>query len=162
MKKLTLSLLLAGMAAMAAGPASAGVTVKFSQPEQYQDMPFAAWDRDELLKELELHFSKLAKNLPEGMDLKIEVLDLDLAGRLKPMFRGRDDIRILTGGADWPHMKLRYTLERDGKVVATGEDHLSNMAYLERINRYMSGDPLRYEKQMVDDWFKEKIAGRCG
>jgi hypothetical protein len=160
MNKLTLSLLLAGVAAMAAGPATAGVTVKFLQAEQYQDMPFAGWQRDEVLKDLETHFGKLAKNLPEGMDLKIEVLDLDLAGHIKPMFRGRDDIRILNGGADWPHMKLRYTLERDGKVVAGGEDQLSNMAYLQRLNRYFSGDPLRYEKQMVDDWFKDKIAGR--
>jgi hypothetical protein len=160
MNKLTLSLLLAGVAAMAAGPATAGVKVSFLQGDQYQDMPLASWQREDVLKDLEAHFSKLAKALPEGTDLKIEVLDLDLAGRLKPMFRGHDDIRILTGGADWPHMKLRYTLERDGKVVASGEDQLSNMAYLQRANRYFSGDPLRYEKQMMDDWFKEKIASR--
>jgi hypothetical protein len=160
MNRVLRSALLAALASLAAASAWAtDVTVKFANSTGYSDMPFHADDRAEVLKELELHFNKLAKRLPEGTRLTVEVLDLDLAGRILPNFRA-NDIRLLKGGADWPHMHVRYTIERDGKVVATGEDHLSNMAYLDRSNRYMSGDPLRYEKQMVDDWFKEKIAAR--
>jgi hypothetical protein len=160
MNKLLCRLLLASAAVLLAGPAAAGVTVKFSQADQYADMPFAVSDREEVLKDLEAHFTKLAATLPPGVDLAVEVVDLDLAGRIKPMFRGHQDIRVLGGGADWPHMRVRYSITRDGATIASGEDHLSNMAYLERGNRYFSGDPLRYEKQMVDDWFKQKIAVR--
>lgn len=160
MNKLLKRLLLGGVAAMAAGSALAGATVKFTQPEHYMDMPYAEQDRADTLRDLEAHFNKLAEKLPAGVDLKVEVLDLDLAGRVRPAFRGNMDLRVLTGGADWPHMHVRYTLERGGQVIASGEDHLSNMAYLERMNRYVSGDPLRYEKQMMDDWFKQKIAAR--
>ncbi|HZX26131.1 MAG TPA: DUF3016 domain-containing protein [Telluria sp.] len=48
-------------------------------------------------------------------------------------------------------------------MVASGEDRLSNMDYLMRLNIYSSGDPLRYEKQMIDDWFKSdfrRVAAR--
>lgn len=152
--------LLAAVAILASASAWAtDVTVKFANSTKYSDMPFHADDRVVVLKELELHFNKLAQRLPEGTRLNVEVLDLDLAGRIVPNFRF-NDIRLLSGGADWPHMHVRYTIERGGQVLATGEDHLSNMAYLDRANRYMSGDPLRYEKQMVDDWFKEKVAAR--
>ncbi len=27
------------------------------------------------------------------------------------------------------------------------------MAYLQRLNRYAGGEPLRYEKHMLDEWF---------
>lgn len=160
MNSLIRSMLLAAVASIAAGSAWAtDATVKFANPDKFADMPYSSVDREEVLKDLDLHFNKLAKSLPEGTRLNVEVLDLDLAGRIAPTFRAHE-IRLLTGGADWPHMHVRYTIERDGKVLATGEDHLSNMAYMNRINRYSSGDPLRYEKQMVDDWFKEKIAAR--
>ena len=160
MKTVIRSAALAGLFLLSAGSASAGVTVTFSHPENYADLPFSPWDREQILKDLNEHFGRLSAKLPAGQDLKIEVLDVDLAGRLKPGFRGGQDIRILRGGADWPHIHLRYTLESAGQVIASGEEHLSNMMYLDRINRYASGDPLRYEKQMIDDWFKEKIASR--
>lgn len=158
MKTVLRSMALAGLCLLSAGSASAGVTVTFSHPENYVDMPFSPTDREQVLKDLTEHFGKLAASLPPGQDLKIEILDLDLAGRLRPNFRGSgQDIRIMRGGADWPHLHLRYTLESGGQVLASGEEHLSNMNYLDRINRYASGDTLRYEKQMIDDWFKQKI-----
>jgi len=160
MKSAIRSLALASLFLVSAGGASAAVTVTFVQPDQYADLPFSSWDREQVLTDLRAHFTKLSKTLPAGTDLKIEVLDVDLAGRIYPNFRGSHDLRILRGGADWPHMRLRYTVEQDGKLVSSGEDKLSNMMYLDRMNRYFTGDPLRYEKQMIDEWFKEKIAVR--
>jgi hypothetical protein len=160
MKSAIRSLALASLFLVSAGGASAAVTVTFVQPDQYADLPFSSWDREQVLTDLREHFTKLSKTLPAGTDLKIEVLDVDLAGRIYPNFRGSYDLRILRGGADWPHMRLRYTVEQDGKLVSSGEDKLSNMMYLDRMNRYFTGDPLRYEKQMIDEWFKEKIAVR--
>lgn len=153
-------LALAGLVLLSAGAVSASVTTAFSHPENFRDLPFAPTDREQVLKELSDHFARLGKDLPPGQDLRVEVLDLDMAGHIRPSFRGRPDIRILTGGADWPTMVVRYTLESNGKVIASGEDKLSDMDYLQRINRYSDGDTLRYEKRMIDDWFKAKFAPR--
>jgi len=149
--------LLAAAALLSATAAWADVSVTFVKPEDYADVPRNAIDRERTLKEFSDYFASLNKKLPPGQDLKIEVLDIDLAGRLYPRRNGADDIRILRGGADWPHMHLRYTLEQDGKVLRSGDEQLSNMAYEMRLNRYSDGDPLRYEKQMLDDWFDKSI-----
>lgn len=143
-------------------PAAAAVTVTFVQPENFRDMPFATAERQQVLKELGEHFAKLEKSLPPGQDLKVDVTDLDMAGRMVPNFRGKQDIRVLRGGADWPHMTVRYTLLSHGKVIDSGEDQLSDMAYMDHINSYSDGDTLRYEKRMVDDWFNRKFAARKG
>ena len=140
-------------------PASAAVTVTFVHPESYRDMPFSPIDREHILKDLGEYFVKLEKALPPGQDLAIEVLDLDLAGRMLPSVRAGQDLRVLRGQADWPHMQLRYTLSANGTVISSGQDQLSDMAYMDRINVYSSGDSLRYEKRMVDDWFKKKFVG---
>jgi hypothetical protein len=112
-----------------------------------------------VLKDLEEHFAKLGATLPPGQDLRIEVMELDLAGRLRPNFRGQE-LRVLSGGADWPHMVLRYTLEANGHVLYSGEDEIKDMMYLNRLNRYMDGDSLRYEKRMIDEWFMHKFTPR--
>jgi hypothetical protein len=151
---------LAGLFGLSAGGASAAVTVTFSHPENYRDLPFATADRERVLKDLGEYFASLGKDLPAGQDLRVEVTDLDMAGRIHPNFRGVQDLRILRGGADWPHMALRYSLESNGRVIAGGEEHLSDMTYLDRINRYSDGDTLRYEKRMIDDWFKNKFVPR--
>jgi hypothetical protein len=153
-------LALAGLVLLSAGGASASVTTAFSHPQNFRDLPFATSDREQVLRDLADHFARLGKQLPPGQDLKVEVMDLDMAGYIRPNFRGRQDIRVLRGGADWPSMVVRYTLESNGKVIASGEDTLRDMDYLGRINRYSDGDMLRYEKRMIDDWFKAKFAQR--
>jgi hypothetical protein len=85
------------------------------------------------------------------------VLDVDLAGRMYPR-RGGDEIRVMNGGADWPRLHLRYTLEAGGQLLRSGDDELSNMNYQDRINRYGADDALRYEKQMLDEWFAKRFA----
>lgn len=157
MNTLSRALALAALCAVTAGPGWAGVTVTFTNPEKYADMPFDQSDRQRVLKELTDHFTRLAARLPAGQDLKVDILDIDLAGREIPFRRYGSDVRVMKGGADWPHIHLRYTIEANGQVLQSGDDHLDNMMYLERLNRYSSGDSLRYEKQMIDDWYKSKI-----
>lgn len=152
---------LAGLVLLSAGSACAGIaTVSFAQPERFSDVPFVPWERERVLKDLTAHFNKLAATLPEGQDLNIEVLDVDLAGQT---WRGRwsnPDLRVMSGRADWPHLTLRYSITQGGRVLSSGEERLSDMSYLHRHNRYYNGDALRYEKKMIDDWFKERIAAR--
>ena len=158
MKPLLRQLALAGLFLLSAGAAPAAVTVSYDHPENFTDLPFTPWDREQVLKELAEHFQKLGKALPPGQDLKIDVLDVDLAGREQPSRRGAHEIRVLKGEADWPRIHLRYSLEAGGKVIKSGDAQISDMMYMGRLNRYSDGDTLQYEKQMLDDWFKKTIA----
>lgn len=137
-----------------AANAAATVTVTFTQPEGYVDMPFAPWDKERVMKDLQSHFEKLGAKLPLGQDLKVEVLDIDLAGRIEPQLRFGHDIRILKGRADWPAIQLRYSIESQGKVLRSGDARVDDKSYLDHVNRYSANESLRYEKRMLDDWFK--------
>lgn len=158
--KQILKTLVAGSLLLASVAASAAVTVNFVKPDDYPDMPFSPGDRDAILKELGDHFAKLGKNLPNGTDVRIDVLDLDLAGRLEPSRRGDRDLRILRGGADWPRMSVHYSIESGGKVVNSGDAQLQDMNYQFNARRSNDSDPLRYEKHMIDEWFYKTIAPR--
>lgn len=146
--------LVAALALVASSGAWAGVQVHFDKPDQYSDVPFSTRDREQVLAGLADHFLWLGKSLPPGQELKIEITDVDLAGREDMSRRGASELRVMNGRADWPRIRLRYALEKNGKVIASGNASLSDMSYLQRINRYSSSDSLRYEKQMIDDWFR--------
>jgi len=149
---------LAGLLALAAGGASAAVQVAWVHPENFHDLPFPTWERDEMLGQITDHFKKLGDNLPPGQDLRIEITDFDPAGHLVPSARFGRDLRIMSGRADWPRMELRYAIEQNGQVVKSGEARLQDMNYQQTFNRYFDSEPLRYEKQMIDDWFAKTVA----
>lgn len=157
MKTLYKILLACGLLAGAASVAQAAVTVQFINPERYEDVALSPRDRDDILREFERHFVKLGQRLPPGQDFNVEVLDIDLAGRMQPSRSAMQDIRVMRGGADWPRMHLRYTVTSNGQVVRSGDVQLRNQMYLDRVSNYLSGDQLRYEKQMIDDWFYKEF-----
>ena len=155
---LCLTLLLTTLCA--ATTASAGVTVAFVQPDRYIDMPLPPWEKDIVMKDLDQFLVKMGdKWLPAGHDLKIEVLDIDLAGNQQYGPNGRQ-LRVLRGGADWPVIEVRYTLESSGKTLRTGTDRVSDMDYFHShvTNPSKNTESLFYEKQMLQDWFKEKFS----
>ena len=145
--------------ALASGLAAADVTVNYVQPDRFSDVPFATWEREEVLKDLTGYFTKLGARLPAGQNLRIEVLDVDLAGREYPT-RGVRDLRILKNSADWPRIDLRYTLEQNGQVLRSGQAQLRDMDYMDRIGRLTDNESLRYEKRMIGDWFENEILPR--
>ena len=147
----------AAVVLLASGAAWADVSVTFVKPEEFIDMPRSPIERERVQKDFAQYFASLNKQLPAGQNLKIEVLDIDLAGQLWPRRSGGEDIRIMRGGADWPRMHLRYTLEENGQVLRSGDDDLSNMMYQQSMSRHSDSDPLRYEKQMIDEWFGKTI-----
>jgi len=157
MRLMTKPLLAAALALLASGAAWADVSVTFVKPEEFTDMPRSQIERERLQKDFAQYFASLNKQLPAGQNLKIEVLDIDLAGQLWPRRSGGEDIRIMRGGADWPQMRLRYTLEENGQTLRSGDERLSNMNYQQRMGRHSDSDALRYEKQMIDEWFGKTI-----
>src|SRR5688500_12201202 len=93
-----------------AGAAQAAVIVTFKEPDRFFDA--GRWDREDFLAEIERHLQELGTtHLPPGQTVKIEVLDVDLAGDDRFRRRFGAEIRVLKGGVDWPSMKLRYAVE---------------------------------------------------
>jgi hypothetical protein len=160
MKNVIRTLAAGGLLALAAGAASADVSVNYIEPERFSDLPFTPWERESVLKDLTAHFAKLGAQLPSGQNLRIEVKDIDLAGREYPG-RGARDLRIIkSNGVDWPRIDLHYTIESNGQVLRSGDAQLRDMSFMDRIGRYNDGDNLRYERRMIDDWFYSAILPR--
>lgn len=142
--------LAAAMPAHAAGT----VEVRFVDPANYSDIGFASADRERHLQTLEGHFQRLAGQLPDGQTLQVDVLDVDLAGELRP-HRG-NDLRVLRGGADWPRMTLRYELRDASGVLKSGEQRISDPAYrFEMRGSHRYGGALGYEQRLIEHWFGE-------
>jgi len=160
MKNVIRHLAAAGLLALGAGAALAGTTVNFIQPDRFSDVPFTQWERDEALKGLSEHFSKLGAELPPGQNLRIDIKDVDLAGREFPTRGGRDLRVVRSNGPDWPRIDLHYTLEQDGQVLRSGDAELRDMAFMDRMVRMNDSDSLRFEKRMIDEWFYSAIQPR--
>ena len=138
--------------------AGAAVDVHFVDPAKFSDIRDQNFRRqDDALEAIQAHFQQLGDKQFPGKDLKIEITDVDLAGRIEPRRRSPDMIRILRDTGDGPMISLRYVLSENGVEVRHGEASLRDMNYLGGFNSYSSSDPLRYEKKMIDDWFRKEF-----
>jgi DUF3016 family protein len=140
-------------------PAGAAVAVTFQEPDRYTDIGDYGWERDANVKELERYVLGLgAKYLSPQQNLRIEVLDVDLAGWPRWGGRAPQQVRVLTGRADWPIIRLRYTLESPGKPAESREETVSDSGYLQHGLRTNANESLHYEKRMLEAWFKGRFA----
>jgi hypothetical protein len=146
-----LLLALAPLPAIAAGR----VDLSFVEPEKFGDIGWGSMDRERSLQVLEQHFQALARKLPDTQTLRVEVLDVDLAGEPRP--GAIQDFRVVRGGADWPAITLRYVLDDRGSVLASGEERVTDMNYL--FSRTVGSDhgPLPYERRLIERWFQERF-----
>ena len=134
--------------------AQADVSVSFLKPEGYTDAGGNAVDVKRVTDELSRYLEKLgSRYLKPEQNLTIEVLDIDLAGRVST--RTSTDLRVMRGGADWPRMRMRYALETPGQAPRSGEEILSDHDYMRVPNR--ETDALAHEKRMLDDWFRARF-----
>ena len=154
--------LFAGVILMLAGPVPAAiagtVNVSFVNAPSFEDAGATSWEEKANLQALAAHLQGLGQRmLPANQVLTVEVLDVDLAGTLRP-FRLGSQLRVLRGGADWPRMHMRYTLEVDGKAVTRGDEWVADIDYWHGISSYRDSQSLYYEKRMLNAWFKARFA----
>lgn len=151
--------LLAGLlGALASAHAAGQVEVDFVNPLSYADAGFGVRQRDANLKVLGDYLIELGSTrLATGQTLKIDVLDVSLAGTRKPLI-GSGEMRIVRGGADWPRITLRYSLiAADGQVLQSGNEVLTDLDYLGRIGAITETGSLPYEKRLLADWLKTRF-----
>lgn len=162
MKSVAALALAAALLAPAALPAAAqaAVEVSFIAPDTFTDAYPRAWragkDRDRTLRTLKTFIERQApRYLAPGQDLKIEISDVDLAGRTG-LFVNPFDLRLMTA-VDSPAVTIRYTLSENGRTLAQTEERVVDLNYQMSINSYANSDPLRYEKAMLKRWLAKRF-----
>jgi hypothetical protein len=140
---------------LATGAANAAVTVNYVNTDKMTDVPRFDTERKSMEIDFREFFEELAKKLPAGQDLTVDILDIDLAGEVFPRVPIRD-VRVTKGSYDFPRIHLRYRIDQDGKVLRSGERELADRNYQLNVNNYRN-EMYSYEKQMLSEWFKKDI-----
>lgn len=114
--------------------------------------------RERLIKEFEEVFSAMAKKLPDGYVLNIEVADLDLAGDARFVaWTDMYPIRVMEE-IYWPRMNFAYTLKNaKEEIVVHGKEELRDMNYLRGFKFPSGATSFEYEEKMLQDWFKKQV-----
>src|SRR6202790_3717180 len=130
-------------------PLHAAVTVSYGDPDRFTDAGDANNDPRQVMLSLERFLKELGdRYLPPQSNLKIEVLDLDRAGR--PRMNLPTEIRIVNGKTDMPCIELSYILEEGGKVLQARRERVCDPDFLRNLEpQYSENDPLVYEKRML-------------
>jgi hypothetical protein len=151
---LSLSILMA-----LAGSAAAGtVKVTFVGPETFTDLGTNKLEEEQNMVTIARHLQELGKRwLPADQTLSIEVLEVDLAGAVRPSRASIDPVRVITGDADYPRMHLKYVLSGPG-VERSGDDRLADLNYTRGLANRGDSTPLLYDKRMLTAWFRERFA----
>ncbi len=158
MKALTVVFSLATLLVAGAAQAAGSVQISFVEPENFADVRDRTYSREQNLKALEQVITSAAQPyVADGQTLKIEVLDVDLAGEVRPGARAWD-VRVLRGRADWPRITLRWSI--DGATPRSGEAVVQDMAYLQRLPTAQADSALVHERRMLDEWFKQQFASK--
>ena len=145
-----------GLLALAA-TAHADVQVNFVQPEKFSDIrDNEGFRQPDLLKGLKDHLITQAGKALPGRDVRFDVTDVDLAGEVEPFGRHGRWLRVMRSVTS-PAITLTYEVREGGKVVQHGEAKLRDMDYQNNFNTYSAGDPLRYEKRMLDRWMQHEF-----
>jgi hypothetical protein len=157
--KRTVLTLLGTLVAAGSACAAGQVEVQFRPIEQLRDVGRGTLDSERNVQTLAGHFKSLGAQLPDGQTLQIEVLDVDMAGELKP-FRQGGELRVLKGGADWPSLSLRWTLKAGDTVLRSGDERISDMNYLAHSTRGRDSEMLVYEQRLIDQWFDAQFRAK--
>jgi hypothetical protein len=138
--------------------------VVFDHPENFTDAKdsYAPTDkgRDSILANIrDFLVHRTDTLLPEGYKLRITFTDIDLAGEFEP-WRGAqyDNVRIVKAIYP-PAFKFTYVVtDPSGKAVRQGSENIRDLNFQVRVTMDLS-DPLRYEKDILDDWARSRLNG---
>lgn len=156
-------LLLALAACLGAASARAGsVEVSYDAARAHTDAGTTPALREKNLAALAAVLREVGQQrLPATRTLRVELVDVDLTGVVRPGRNTLHDLRVVTGRADGPRIELRYTLlDPAGGTIASGHETLHDPALprLGDARDSTGGEPLRHERTLLDHWFVMRFA----
>ncbi|MCC4118420.1 DUF3016 domain-containing protein [Aromatoleum toluclasticum] len=147
------------LAAAFSTPVAAEITVSFVGPQTYTDAGGYGPDAERNLRILDRHITTQgARCIAKNALLRIDILDVDLAGQNEWWHAGAYDLRVMRD-ITWPRLDLAYRWQdMSGNVLAEGREKVSDMNYLWH-SAYVRNDSdgLPYEKLMLRDWFERRF-----
>ncbi|KAB1071622.1 DUF3016 domain-containing protein [Methylobacterium planeticum] len=159
-----LAVALAGPAAAQEGARRAGepgaggpqVNVRYVAPERFTDAENRFGSGQSLratLAEMTRILQDLGRRrLLPSETLDLSILDIDLAGFEQPGAILPTGLRVVRDATP-PRIRLAYTLRRGRRVLAQGEDIVTDINFLLTSNPRFSSGPLYYERAVLRDWF---------
>ena len=149
----------AGMAATAPGAPVRHdkVEVSYRNPAGFTEMERDFGARRDWLDELSRYVARRAAGaVPTGQHLAVTITDVQRAGMIEPWHRAGTDLRVVRDTTP-PRIDLSFQLVGpNGAVLKEGSRQLRDIAFLTRHTRY-SGEPLSYEKNLIDDWVRREF-----
>lgn len=144
-------------------PEQGPVSVQWSDPAKFSEIRGSAnrneAERGDWVTDIAKYLRERAeRRLPGDERLEVTITDIRRAGNFEP-WRGvqYQDVRILRD-LYWPRIAIDFKRSRaDGSVVAEGQRVLSDPAYLSNASVIGEGDPLRYEKALIERWLRREL-----
>lgn len=135
--------------------------VSWQEPDKFSDIrpgnENKAAFQQRLMSDFDAIFADLAKKLPDGYQLEIDVSDLDLAGDVNAGHSmASRDIRIVKDIYS-PSMSFSYRLKNTkSELISSGQEQLRDMGFMSKTRPTLSNSAFPYEERMLRDWFDKK------
>ena len=141
-------------------PAAAQVNVRYVAPERFTDAENRFTSGQPLrvtLAEMTRILEDLGRSrLQPGEILDLAALDIDLAGFEQPSAALPTGLRVVRDATP-PRIRLAYTLRQGRRVLAQGEDVVTDINFLLTSNPRFSSGALYYERAVLRDWFARRF-----
>jgi hypothetical protein len=139
------------------------ISVVFVDPERFTDVRDGAQasprGQAALLDELARFARETGERLvPADLSLELRVTDVDLAGEFEPWRGPQFERTRFMREIYMPRIDLEFRLaDVQGRVVGEGRRSLRDANYLARSIR-LTDERLRYEKDLLREWFRREFA----
>lgn len=136
--------------------AIAKVEVIWTNPDKYSDVKDSfngpRSTQEDAFYNIEKVLKRLAKKLPDGYLLKLDVTDLDLAGETHS-----SNIRVVRDMFP-PRIKFSYELLDAGdNVLLAKQENIRDTSFLQSVSLRHKNEAFGFEKQLIEDWFKDSF-----
>lgn len=154
-------LCLPAMASIKAQDLHPDITIIWHEPDNYRDVEATNGIDSKYLTRVLTDFEKffhkeLVNYLKPKQSIKVTVFDIDLAGDIRPMLIQGSDVRLVSSMYP-PMMDLEYqVLGHDGSIIKKSRKRLKDLAF-NFSSSISSNTALRYEKAMLQRWFKKEL-----
>ena len=143
---------------LAAPPALAEASVTYGRVDRVSSLVWrSVGERDAMFRHLARTLTRLGeRDLPPGRKLTVELVDVRPAGQFEPWRASADNVRILRDVTP-PSVKLRYRLTEGKRVIASGDETVTDMNYLWDAAARSSIGSFPHETELMRDWFRDRI-----
>ncbi|HZT54745.1 MAG TPA: DUF3016 domain-containing protein [Burkholderiaceae bacterium] len=149
----------AALAAPGAPVSTDKAEVSLRNPAGFTEMRRSFGARTDWLDELSSYIAKrAARAVPDGERLIVTITDVQRAGMIEPWRHGATDLRVVRETTP-PRIDLSFQLvAANGAVLKEGSRQLHDVAFMTRsFSPRHRGDPLAYEKNLIDDWLRKDV-----